>query len=158
LIPGCGTGYEARALHTAGFDVLAIDFAEAALARAREALGAALADRLLHHADFFAFEAEPFDWIYERAFLAALPPALWPLWAARCADLLKPGGLLAGFFVIEAALPAVRRGPPFVTTAGELQALLDPGFTQIAATAVPPDESVSVFAGREQWQVWRRRG
>ena len=35
LIPGCGSGYEVRAFHEAGFDVLAIDFAPAAVERAR---------------------------------------------------------------------------------------------------------------------------
>src|SRR6266576_2134564 len=39
LIPGCGTGYEVRAFHQAGYDVEAIDFSGPAVAHAREVLG-----------------------------------------------------------------------------------------------------------------------
>ena len=39
LIPGCGTGYEARLLAQTGFDVTAIDFSEAAVEAARRELG-----------------------------------------------------------------------------------------------------------------------
>ena len=161
LVPGCGAGHEVAALDAAGFEVTAIDYAEQALATARRVLGAALAARTLRQADFFADAAltaqAPFDCVYERAFLAALPPARWDAWAERMAALLAPGGLLVGLFVVEAALAAPRRGPPFATTADELQALLAPAFECSEDTAVPPAESLPVFAGRERWQVWRRR-
>src|SRR6266480_865133 len=45
LIPGCGSGYEVRAFAEAGFDVLAVDFAEAAIERAQRILGP-LSDRV----------------------------------------------------------------------------------------------------------------
>ena len=35
LIPGCGSGYEVRAFHERGWDVLAIDYSPAAVERAR---------------------------------------------------------------------------------------------------------------------------
>jgi SAM-dependent methyltransferase len=163
LVPGCGSAYEVAALDAAGFAVTAIDYAAGAVAQARAVLGAALADRVLRQADFFAFELDAagetprFDFIYERAFVAALPPALWPKWAARCAALLVPGGVMAGLFVIEAAVPAPRRGPPFTTTRAELDALLAADFALDQAQPVPAAESLPVFAGREAWLGWQRR-
>lgn len=163
LVPGCGSAYEVAALDAAGFAVTAIDYAAEAVARGRAVLGAALADRVLRQADFFDFAQDAsgadarFDVIYERAFMAALPPALWPQWADRCAALLAPGGLLTGLFVIESAVPAPRRGPPFVTTRAEADALLDADFALQQSQTVPATESLPVFAGREQWLVWQRR-
>lgn len=156
LIPGCGSAYEAAALDAAGFDVLAIDYAPAAVERARALLAPAVAARVLQLADFFALESAPFDWIYERAFLPALPPALWPRWAARVAELLAPQGLLAGFFLLDATIAEPRRGPPFAATPAELDALLG-HFDRVDDQPVPADESIPVFAGRERWMVWRRR-
>jgi SAM-dependent methyltransferase len=156
LIPGCGTAYEVAALAARGCDVLAIDYSTAAVARAREALGPALAARVMQ-ADFFAFEAAPLDWIYERAFLAALPLRLWPAWTQGCARLLRPGGSLAGFFFIDEQIAAPRRGPPFAVTSAELHGLLDPAFDLVDDRAVTATESAPVFAGRERWQQWRRR-
>jgi SAM-dependent methyltransferase len=157
LIPGCGSAYEATLLAAAGFDVLSIDIADAALARARRALPDDVAARVLRKADFFAFAAQPFDAIYERAFLCALPPRLWPSYAARCAQLLAPGGRLAGLFFVDAALREPRRGPPFATTRTELDALLSTAFVCTEDQAIEPEESVAVFAGRERWMAWQRR-
>ncbi len=157
LVPGCGAAYEAALLDAAGFDVLAIDYSAAAIERARAALPADVAARVLRQADFFAFDAVQFDWIYERAFLAALPPSLWPSWAARVADLLVPGGVLAGFFFLDDAVAEPRRGPPFAARRAELDALLH-GFRCEEAAAIAQDQSAAVFAGREHWITWRWSG
>jgi cyclopropane fatty-acyl-phospholipid synthase-like methyltransferase len=157
LIPGCGSGWEAGALDDAGFKVLAIDFAAAAIARAGARLGAR-GDRLLRRADFFDFEPPAIDWIYERTFLPALAPARWPAWAERVAQLLAPDALLAGFFLIDAAADAAsRRGPPFPIRRDELDALLSSHFECVEQESIPAAESVAVLAGREQWLTWRRR-
>ncbi len=150
LIPGCGTGYEVAAFVDAGHDVLAIDFSPAAVAAARRTLGP-LAGRV-QEGDFFGFDAgDGFDVVYERAFLCALPRRLWGDYAARTAAVLRPGGRLAGFFFFGEG----DRGPPFPLHAGELETLLDARFAREDDRAV--DGSVPVFAGRERWQVWRRR-
>ena len=156
LVPGCGSAVEVALLAARGCDVLAIDYAEAAIGRARQMLGPALADRVAL-ADFFTFDAAPFDWIYERAFLAALPLRLWPAWAQRCAQALRPGGSLAGFFFIDDAVAEPRRGPPFAVTSAELHALLDTAFELVTESEIAAAESAPVFAGRERWQQWRRR-
>lgn len=151
LVPGCGSGWEVRLLAERGWDVLGIDFSEAALAAAAGALGphAARARR----ADFFAPIAEaPFEVVYERAFLCALPRRLWREWARRAGEIVAPAGLLAGYFYFDAG----ERGPPFpLHGQAELDALLGAQFTCLENA--PVEDSIAVFQGKERWQVWERR-
>jgi SAM-dependent methyltransferase len=149
LIPGCGTGYEVACLSEAGWDVTAIDFSAAAVETARRELGP-WAQRVVQ-ADFFEFlPPRPVELIYERAFFCALPPRQRAAIVARWAELLPPGGLLAGFFFFDDA----PKGPPFGIVAAELDALLAPFFARIED--FPVSDSLPVFAGKERWQVWRR--
>ncbi|HJV83508.1 methyltransferase [Noviherbaspirillum sp.] len=150
LIPGCGTGYEVACLSEAGWDVTAIDFSAAAVEAARKMLGR-WADRVVQ-ADFFAFApCHPVELIYERAFFCALPHRMRQAVVNRWAELLPPGGLLAGFFFFD----DTPKGPPFGIAPAELDSLLAPFFERIADEAVA--DSLPVFAGKERWQVWRRR-
>jgi SAM-dependent methyltransferase len=150
LIPGCGSGYEVRAFAEAEHEVLAIDFAPAAVERTRQNLGPLA--HLVRLADFFEFDfTRPFDLVYERAFLCALPRRLWPGYAPRVAELLRPGGRLAGFFFFDDG----ERGPPFGLKAGELETLLGGRFDRIADS--PVSDSIPIFAGKERWQLWIRR-
>lgn len=150
LVPGCGSGYEVRAFAEAGHDVLAADFAPAAVKRAKKILGP-LSDRV-RLADFFDSDfGAPFDLVYERAFLCALPRHLWPRYAPRLAGLLRRGGRLAGFFYFDDG----GRGPPFGLKAGEPGALLGQRFDQLADAEVA--DSIPIFAGKERWQVWKLR-
>lgn len=150
LIPGCGSAWDARWLMERGWRVTALDFSAEAVALAREVLGDHGA--CLKQADFFHFDAgEGFDVLYERAFKCALPRKMWPDYAARCAALLPPGGLLAGFFFFREE----PKGPPFGTSPEALAQLLRPFFDCLEDR--PAAESVPVFSGNERWQVWRRR-
>lgn len=150
LIPGCGTGYEARAFAERGHDVLAIDFSDAALDAARRHLGPV---PYLQKADFFAFEAQPFDVVYERAFLCALPRSTWPDWGRRVTELVRRGGELAGFFFFDDN----EHGPPFGIALHALEALLNENFILMEDMPIPAEQSLAVFKGREHWQVWSRR-
>ncbi len=106
----------------------------------------------VRRADFFGDEVRgPFELVYERAFLCALPRRLWKDWAARVAALLAPEGRLAGFFYFDES----DRGPPFALHGqAELDALLDSCFVRVADA--PVADSVPVFAGKERWQVWKK--
>ena len=150
LIPGCGSAYEAGYLAENGFDVLAIDFSPAAVELAKKNLFR-FGD-IVRLADFFEFDyGKPYEVIYERAFLCALPPRMWPQYAPRMAQLLRPGGELAGFFFFR----ETEKGPPFGTTPEALHALLDPHFELVEDKAVT--DSIPVFQDAERWQVWRKR-
>jgi SAM-dependent methyltransferase len=150
LIPGCGSGHDLAFLAAQGWDATAIDFSPAAVAMAREHAGQWRA-RVVE-ADFFTFHPEQrLDLIYERAFLCAMPRMLWPQVAARWAQLLAPGSLLAGFFFFDDAA----KGPPFGIKAEQLDALLSPYFECIEDAHV--SDSIPVFAGKERWMVWRRK-
>ncbi|WP_233864585.1 methyltransferase domain-containing protein [Paraburkholderia adhaesiva] len=149
LIPGCGNAWEAGWLAGHNRTVRAIDFSPAAVASARAALGEHAA--VVEQADFFAY-APPFapGWVFERAFLCALPPAQRVRYAQRMAALLKPGALLAGYFFIDEP----QKGPPFPMPRDELDALLTPYFTLLVEE--PGIGSLPVFEGRERWMVWCR--
>jgi len=150
LIPGCGSAYELVLLADAGWDATAIDFSPAAVALGKAAAGAHAA-RVVE-ADFFAWEPQqPVQLIYERAFLCAMPRAMWPQVAARWAQLLAPGALLAGYFFFDDA----PKGPPFGIARAQLDELLRADFDCIADDAV--SDSIPVFAGKERWMIWRRR-
>ncbi len=150
LIPGCGSGWEAACLAEQHWPVTALDFSPTAVARAREILANFAVDLVCD--DFFKWQpAQPLQLIYERAFLCALPRKLWADWARRIAELLPPGGLLAGYFF----LCDQPKGPPFGILPEQLDDLLAPNFTRLEDAAV--DDSIAVFSGRERWQVWVRR-
>jgi hypothetical protein len=153
LIPGCGSAWELAYLCEAGWDAVAIDFAPEAVVRGK-ALAGQWGDRV-QEADFFAWQppdpARAPDFIYECAFLCALPPAMRPRVAARWAALLPPGGLLGGFFFFDQTV----KGPPFGIDRDALAALLAPAFDCVEDA--PVGDSIPIFAGKERWMVWRRR-
>lgn len=154
LIPGCGSAHELPAFAAAGYVPTAVDFSTAAVARARATLPPHLEPCLLA-ADFFLhpFPPAPFDLIYERTFLCALPPSRWPAVSARCARLLRPGGRLIGLFFHGAK----EDGPPFGLAPDEAGQLFGSAFEQLHDDPVPAAESAPLFAGQERWQEWRRR-
>jgi thiopurine S-methyltransferase len=150
LIPGCGHAWEAAWLARQGGKVTALDFSAAAVEAARQQLGNWNGQLLCD--DFFTFKPElAYDLIYERAFLCALPRKLWQNYGRRMHELLAPGGRLIGFFFFSDA----PKGPPFGITPEALDALLSPWFVREADAAVA--DSIAVFAGRERWQVWRKK-
>ena len=151
LIPGCGSGYEVQAFHNAGFDVTAIDFSPVALERAGRILGPLR--KCIIAADFFThdFSGQSFDLIYERTFLCSLPPARWPAYAKRMAELLKSGNVLAGIFLYgDEPEP-----PPYPLTETQARELFADDFA--LARNEPVSDSLPLFEGKERWQEWRRK-
>ena len=154
LIPGCGSGYEIAAFARAGYAVTAIDFSPPAVAQARANVGDALAARVIE-GDFFThdFADAPFDVVFERTFLCALPTSLWRQVITRTASLLKPGGVLVGLYFFGEK----DDGPPFGLAPDEPAALFDVEFITVVDQSVAPAESLPLFAGRERWQERRKR-
>lgn len=150
LIPGCGSAWELAHFSEAGWNATAIDFSPSAVAAAKAAVGPQWRDRVVE-ADFFAYAPPaPLQLIYERAFLCALPRAMWPQVAARWAELLAPGAMLAGYFFFDDN----EKGPPFGIARERLDALLQASFVLVEDE--PVADSIPVFQGKERWMVWRR--
>lgn len=151
LVPGCGAGYEVAALAEAGADVLGIDFSDAAVAAAHAALGAHA--KHIRQADFFNFTVPEggYRYVYERAFLCALPRPLWRNYGERMADIIAVNGVLFGYFFFDDN----HRGPPFGLHDSELESLLGGAFEQIVDE--PTEDKLAVFNGKVRWQQWRRR-
>jgi len=151
LIPGCGAGYEIQAFHAAEFDVTAIDFSPAAFDQAKRVLGA-LANKFIV-GDFFTYDFGPrrFDLIYERTFLCSMPPARWPDYANRMADLVTPGGRLIGVFLYGQPSSG---GPPYPLTDEQAQELFQRNFQPVRSELMT--DSLPLFRGMERWQEWRR--
>jgi SAM-dependent methyltransferase len=151
LIPGCGSGYEVRAFHQAGYDVEAIDFSGPAVVHAREVLGP-LGDRVIH-GNFFKhdFGNKRYGLIYERGFLCSFAPSHWPDYVARMADLLSPGGRLIGLFLYGNE----PEPPPYPLTDETAAALLGKSFRLVKSQEAAAD-TVPVYRGLERWQEWER--
>lgn len=148
LIPGCGSGYEVKAFHGAGWQVTAIDFSPFAVERAKGLLGPL--GELVVFGDFFEhpLNKSSFDVVYERTFLCALPPKSWPDYAARMRQLIRPGGKLVGFFLYgEESEP-----PPYPLTTTQATELFGRDF--ILTHDEPVGDSLPVFVGKERWQEW----
>ena len=78
--------------------------------------------------------------IYERTFLCALPPDLWPAYVKRMAQLLRPGGKLVGiFFYGEETDP-----PPYPLSPEKARELFEEKFSLIKT--LPVSDSLPIFA------------
>ena len=149
LIPGCGSGYEIRAFHAAGYDVSAIDFSPAAVDQAKRVLGV-LAERVIL-GDFFTYDfgERRFELIYERTFLCSMSPSRWPEYVNRMARLLSPGGRLIGVFLYGQRPSS---GPPFPLTEAEAEELFKKHFQLLRSEAMT--DSLPLFRDMERWQEW----
>lgn len=150
LVPGCGSAVELEYMIQHALDAVAIDFSPEAVQAAKRLLGKRAGENV-READFFALDSSvPYQWVYERAFLCALPPAVWPAYADKMRQLVAAGGVLAGYFFLK----ETQKGPPFGIRADQLHELLGHDFQCEESRLV--DSIVPIFQGHEYWQVWRR--
>ena len=152
LIPGCGEDYRTiDAFRHAGHQVTGIDFSPVAIEQMKKALTDIKGQVMLGDFFSFNFESASFDIVYERTFLCSLPPRLWTDYAARVAQLLRPGGALAGFFFYGKESDP----PPYPLTESRASELFGNRFDLVKSE--PVTDSVPIFAGTEKWQEWRLR-
>jgi hypothetical protein len=86
--------------------------------------------------------------IYERTFLCALPPDLWPAYVKRMAQLLSSGGKLVGIFLYGDQTEP----PPYPSSPEKASELFREKFFLIKN--VPGSDSLPIFQGNERWQEW----
>jgi SAM-dependent methyltransferase len=152
FIPGAGAAHEVSTFASLGCKPSAVDISAAAVHRARWELGER--QNFVEQGDAFSYEPETrFDWMYERAFLCALPPDMHVHWQAMTRRVLRPNGLLIGFFFVRDK--DSDKGPPFAITHGTLNALLAPDF--VCQLDQPYETGLKAFDGGVRWQVWRRK-
>jgi methyl halide transferase len=125
LVPGCGSGHDARAWAAAGFAVTGYDIAPSAIALAREKTAAAGLKAEFILGDFLA-ETPPceFDWVFEHTLFCAIEPTSRGEYARAALRWLKPGG---HYLAVNYLIPD-KDGPPYGTTRAELLEWFSPGF------------------------------
>jgi SAM-dependent methyltransferase len=148
LVPGCGSGHDARVLAARGAHVIGIDIAPSAIRTASAFQRAADEQYIL--ADLFNLPVEylgAFDWVFEHTCFCAIDPALRPDYVSAVARTLKHGGHLLAVFYMT---PDSDDGPPWGATKLELDALFNPHF-DLLAEWVP----VRAYTGREDRELMR---
>ncbi len=159
LVPGCGTGHDARSLAQAGqasASVVGLDIAASAIRvakaqTARHAVEFEQGDVLDPPKSWF----ESFDWVFEHTCFCALDRADRPAYAESVFQLLKPGGhLLAVFFLTpwDPDEDPETAGPPFGTDRLELERLF--GSRLPLLYEYVPTQS---YPGREQRELVQLR-
>jgi SAM-dependent methyltransferase len=132
LVPGCGSGHEVEWLARAGFDVVGLDYATAAVERARARLATlpagARARAEVVQADALDWApARAFDAIYEQTCLCALHPDDWVAYGLQLHRWLAPGARLFAMLAQvprEGARQGLVEGPPYHCDVNAMRAVL----------------------------------
>jgi len=151
LVPGCGTGHDARQWAAAGFTVRGCDIAPSAIRLAEEKTAVAGLSARFILGDFLADAAPgPYDWIFEHTLFCAIDPARRDDYVNAVLRRLKAGG---SYLAVNYLIPD-RDGPPFGTTRQELMARFSPHL-DLQAEWVP--RSYPNRTGLELMLWWRRK-
>jgi methyl halide transferase len=127
LIPGCGNSYEAAYLLQQGFsNITLIDISPVLVEQLQKQFDGNRHITIVC-GDFFEHEGQ-YGLVLEQTFFCALQPALRGTYAAKMAQLIRPGGKLAGLlFSSEFAA----EGPPFGGQLKEYASLFSPWFDTV---------------------------
>jgi methyl halide transferase len=118
LVPGCGSGYDCAFLAELGFQsVTGLDISSTAIQIAQENTKSLNLSHLQFEvADFFHYQpSEPFDFIFDYLFFAALDPPCRLSWAKSMTQLLRPstGLLVTLIFPLKQLKDDANTGPPY---------------------------------------------
>ncbi len=155
LVPGCGRGHDAVALASAGWEVTAVDIADALEDETRPALEAAGVRFELAN----VFTVDPltiggdFDLVFDHTFFCAVEPEERHRFGAMADAVLAPAGLVTSV-VFPLGRPHSEGGPPYGMMPDDVAAALGNGFRQL-------ELGEPFTTGRRswphQWAVWQRR-
>lgn len=153
LVPGCGTGHDARTWARHGFRVVGADLAPSAVRLAQERTEATGLAALVtfRQMDFLGQNPDQFfDWIFEHTLYCAIDPEERDRYAEAIGRWLKPGGcFLAVHYMIRD-----EDGPPFGCTQAELVERFSPHF-ELQRGWIP--RSYANRTGLELMLWWRRK-
>jgi SAM-dependent methyltransferase len=151
LVPGCGTGHDARAWAAAGFAVTGYDIAPGAIRLSREKTAAAGLEAEFILGDFLAdTPPRPFDWLFEHTLFCAIDPPQRADYVRAALRWLKPGGQ---YLAVNYLIPD-EDGPPFGVSRAELLDWFSPGFALLSEW-VP--RSYPNRTGLELMLWWQKR-
>jgi SAM-dependent methyltransferase len=128
VVPGCGSGWEVAELARRGFDVTAIDYTAAAVAKTQLLLAGKGLKAAVIQADVLSFQpVQPFDAVYEQTCLCAIHPEHWFGYASQLHQWLKPQGRLL-LLLMQMIRPAASdegfiQGPPYHCDINAMRAL-----------------------------------
>lgn len=153
LVPGCGTGHDARSFAALGCKVVGVDIAPLAIESARKLDVAHQVDfRLESLFDLPADLRGVFDLVWEHTCLCALDPAMRKDYVCGVKSTLKSDGQVMGVFFLNPELDPGETGPPFGISVEELVALwTDGGFT-----VVEQWEPKTGYPGRQGREIFLR--
>jgi len=135
LVPLCGKSADMMWLEQKGCDVTGVELSEIAVraffAAADISFDIETSGELtrfrarqrrlsIYCGDYFRFSAAPFDAVYDRAALVALPPELRPAYARHTQSLLKAGALQ--LLITLEYDQSKANGPPYSVLADEVKA------------------------------------
>jgi methyl halide transferase len=149
LVPGCGYGFDVRALSTPENHVLGVDIAPFAIGRAESFPKVAGEKYLL--GDIFSLTralATRFDIVFEHTCFCAIEPGTRSNYVGVVRQILKPGGKLIAIFFMNPDHD--EPGPPYGTSRQELAALFGTEFA-LQEEWIP----ARTFPGREQRELLR---
>ncbi|MBS0660606.1 MAG: methyltransferase domain-containing protein [Verrucomicrobia bacterium] len=162
LVPGCGRGYEVRALAAQGAHAVGIDIAPTGIEQARGF--PRVSDERYLILDLFhlpdAFRGS-FDWVVEHTCFCAIHPLRRDQYAEAVHAALKAGGLFFAIFYLnprqyDGEYVDDAKGPPYGVRTSQLDTYFAPYF-DVLREWVPE----RAFPGREQRElvrVLRRKG
>ena len=120
VVPGCGRGHEVIHLSGLGFDVTALDYAEAPIDFLKQRLAEQGLPATVLHRDMFCWDhAQTFDAVYEQTCLCAIRPELRTRYEYRVFNWLRQGGKL---FLLMVQTD-IQNGPPFHCDPNEMKTL-----------------------------------
>lgn len=156
LVPGCGFGHDVRTLAAAADEVVGLDLA--ALAVARACRFPTVGGERYVQGDLFNLPADmrgAFDWVFEHTCFCAIDPALRAAYVEAVAGALRPGGKLLAVFYLDPGNSSPDEGPPFEVSIAELDRLFLPRFKLLREWL--PERAYPGREGREWMRVMERR-
>ncbi|HEX4086644.1 MAG TPA: methyltransferase domain-containing protein [Chthoniobacteraceae bacterium] len=153
LAPGCGLGYDVRAISTKENRVTGLDLAHAAMEKAREFSKAGAEEFIA--GDLFDLPGElrgVFDWVMEHTCFCAIEPQMREDYVRAVGEALKAGGRVFAIFYLN---PGSETQPPFGVTVQELDELFGKKFS--VEREWIPERTFEGREGRELVRILRKK-
>jgi methyl halide transferase len=157
LVPGCGLGYDVRALAGKGIRAIGLDISQEAMQRA--GVFPLVGEESYELGDFLDpnwRKGRKYGAIWEHTCFCAIDPSRRSDYAEAAAEVLEDGGLLAGVFYLNPFGAGERAiGPPFGTSVEELEKLFSPCFEKVGSWV--PERAYPGREGKEWIGIFRKR-